>query len=72
MINSHRGVLRAGTAYIGDAEDTSRGIAEQGLGLILAGPCHGGGRQATLLSLQAQEDKYGFSLTDTDRILVEN
>lgn len=72
MINSHRGVLRAGTADIGDAEDTPRGTAEQGLVLLPGGPCHGGGRQATLLSLQAQEDKYGFSLTDTNRIPVEN
>jgi hypothetical protein len=72
MINSHRGVLRVGTADIRDVEDTPGGIAEQGLGLLPGGLCLRGGRQATLQSLQAQENKYGFSLTDTNRIPVEN
>ena len=72
MISSHRGFLRVGTADTGDVENLPRGIAEQGLGLLPGGLCLGGGRQATLQSLQAKEDKYGFSLTDTIRIPVEN
>ena len=64
MTNSHRVVHRAGTADIGKVEDTARGFAEQGLGLLPGGPRPRGGRQAALLPLQAQEDKYGFLLTD--------
>ena len=65
MINSQRVVHRAGTADMGKVEDTARGFAEQGLGLLPGGLRPRGGRQAALLPLQAQEDKYGFSLTDT-------
>jgi hypothetical protein len=65
MLNSHRVVHRAGSADIGKVEDTARGLAEQGLRLLPGRPRPRGGRQATLLPLQAQEDKYGFSLTDT-------